>query len=73
MRYSMPTDNPIRDADNYQYDRDFELMKRPSCYYCDEYIQECYAYEDDFGHLYCKHCVENLNHQISLEKVYIED
>lgn len=71
MRYLGHTDNPIKDADNYLHDSDEWLSMRPVCCYCDDFIQESYAYLDNKYNLYCCHCAENMTDE--LEKVYISD
>ena len=54
MYYS---DDPVRDFERYDAQRERELARRPKCCECDEHIQEDYCFEID-GELVCIHCLK---------------
>jgi hypothetical protein len=55
--YHGPTDDPLRDADNYDRDQSAWLASRPVCHSCGEPIQSetCFAPN---GQKYCYSCGE---------------
>jgi len=49
------TDDPVRDADNYQFEQEERLKNCPVCDDCNEYIQDGgYWYID--GAILCEDC-----------------
>lgn len=58
--YNGPTDDPLRDADNYDRDNQAWLDSRPKCWACGEPIQDDQLYQFD-EKLICEYCME-LNH-----------
>lgn len=56
--YHGPTDNPLRDADNYDCDQAEWLASRPLCHACQEPIQSEICYEAN-GNKYCYDCGED--------------
>lgn len=53
--YHGPTDDPLKDADNYDRDNQEWLDSRPKCWACGEPIQSEVCYEAN-GHKYCYEC-----------------
>lgn len=52
------TDDPIRDAENYQLDQEAWLEKRPICDVCGEPVQEDHFYTDGCIDVCCPGCWE---------------
>lgn len=49
------TDNPIRDAENYQADQERWLENRPVCDLCGDHIVDDRYFKDDDG-IFCEEC-----------------
>lgn len=49
------TDNPVKDFEKYDAEKEAELAKMPKCSYCDEHIQDDYLCDID-GTIYCMEC-----------------
>ena len=49
------TNDPIRDAENYQADQEEWLKSRPICDQCGEHIQEEFMFQYE-GENYCPDC-----------------
>ena len=54
MYYS---DDPVRDFERYDAQRERELARRPKCCECDEPIQEDHCFEIN-DELVCIHCLK---------------
>lgn len=54
MYYS---NDPVKDAERYEADRERELEKYPECCHCGVHIQDDYCYLID-GNFYCSDCLE---------------
>lgn len=52
------TDDPVKDYDRYQDEKDKQLQKLPKCSYCDEHIQTEELCDID-GTLYCMECFKD--------------
>jgi hypothetical protein len=68
--YHGPTDDPLRDADNYDRDQCRWLAERPLCHACGEPIQSEVCYEAN-GHKYCYGCGEDCWNDI--RRFYLAD
>ena len=55
------TDNPVRDAERYEAEREEALQSLPVCCECGEHIQDDFCYEFD-GELICPDCLKD-NHR----------
>ena len=52
------TDDPVKDHDRYQEEKDKQLQKLPKCSICDEHIQTDYLYEIN-DELICESCIKD--------------
>lgn len=52
------TDDPVRDAMNYELEQESWLAKRPVCEICGEPIQDDYLYDID-GVIHCEECMKD--------------
>lgn len=52
------TDDPVRDHDRYQEDKENQLQKMPKCSICTKHIQDDFLYEIN-DELICEECINN--------------
>lgn len=52
------TDDPVKDHDRYQEEKDNQLQKLPKCSYCDEHIQDEHFYEIN-DEVICEECLKD--------------
>jgi hypothetical protein len=52
------TDDPVKDHDRYQEEKDNQLQKFPKCSICDYHIQDDYLYEIN-DELICEECIKD--------------
>lgn len=52
------TDDPVKDHDRYQEEKDNQLQKFPKCSICDYHIQDDYLYEIN-DELICEKCIKD--------------
>lgn len=73
--YHGPTDDPIRDAEQWLNDQSEAERRRPVCHECERAIWDEKAYENKInGELYCQRCRDDMDvDPDDVELVYIED
>lgn len=65
------TDDPIRDAENYQADQERWLESRPVCDYCNNYVTDEHYYAPEPGIVICNDCILqycNDNYKVDIEE-----
>lgn len=53
------TDDPVRDAANYEAEREQQMKKLPICDFCGYHITDDYVWKVG-GECYCEKCAEKL-------------
>ena len=66
MPYYPLTDDPHKDFDNHEAQREFWLRKRPRCSECGEHIQDEYAYYYADKWI-CEKCMKQYRQEVNAE------